>query len=734
LDFLSTGDRAQRVARLCLVALAVQGVSHVTTELVLLREMLAVYSGNELVMGVLLGCWLGLTGIGVALGRFASAARRPEQLVALAGLAVAVLPVATVSALRVLRNEAFLRGAEVGFGATLVSSLLLLSPYCLVTGFAITAASAAVGSARTAARGVSSVFVADGVGDVLGGALFGWVLAQLGNHYVTLVWVGAVVALASAVLAGTAGSRGLSTAAVLAGVALVALGSLVDLDRLTVAPLYPGRQVLAHTSSPYGDLTVTRSSGQIDWLENGVPLASSRDVERAEETVHFAMAQRPNAPRVLLVGGAVSGSAEQVLRYPVRRVDVVELDPELLDLRARFARSDSQGRLNFIRRDGRTFIRQTSERYDVLILDLPEPTTFQLNRYYTREFLSEAKRVLVPGGVVSFSIAEYGDYVSAALSRQLAIARSTAAAVFRNVLMIPTARVFVLASDGALTLDVAERLRAHHIRTQWVNADMLGAVFQPDRLGEVDLAARRLAPPNTDFSPELQAATLKRWLGRFDVPPVPLLAGGLALVLVLIAMLGRVPVALATTGFAAAGLEVLLLIGLQIACGAVYGAASLLVTGYMLGSTAGAWSSMRWVTRTAQPEPARRLSVALGLLVLAVGALALCCPWLITWLSSSQRGATAALGAFPCLGMLLGLLAGAAFPLAVGSEGTSAATRSSRLFGADMGGAALGALLVGTLLVPALGLRGTTVAVGVLCCVGAASVLLPFVGLGKVTP
>ncbi|MBN1609536.1 MAG: hypothetical protein JW940_23090, partial [Polyangiaceae bacterium] len=561
-----------------------------------------------------------------------------------------------------------------------------------------------------------------------------WVLAQIGNHYVTLVGVGTVVALGSAVLAAAAGHRGLSTAGVLVGAALVGLGWFVDLDRITVAPLYPGRQLLAHTSSPYGDLTVTRVSGQIDWLENGVPLASSRDVERTEETVHFAMAQRPTAAHVLLVGGAASGTAEQVLLYPVRRVDVLELDPALLDLRARLGGSDSSARLHFVRRDGRTFIRQTPQRYDVVIIDLPEPTTLQLNRYYTREFLSEAKRVLLPGGVVSFSMGQYGDYVSAALARQLAIARSTALAVFHNVLMIPTSRVFVLASDGTLTLEVAKRLSAHQIRTQWVNADMLQAVLTPDRLNDVSVAARRPASPNTDFSPELQAATLERWLGRFDVPPLPLLVGGLVFVLVLITLLGRVPVALATTGFAAAGLEVLLLIGLQIACGAVYSAASLLVTGYMLGSTAGAWSSMRWVTRNARPEPRRRPSVALGLLVLAVGALALCCPWLVAWVASPERAATAAQVALPGLGMLLGLLTGAAFPLAAASEGTDAAIRSSRLFGADMGGAALGALLVAALLVPALGLRGASMAVGVLCWVGAASVLLPFGSRGKVTP
>ncbi len=56
--------------RWCLLAVVAQGISHVTTQLVLLREMLAVYSGNELVMGVLLGSWLLLTGLGARLGRW----------------------------------------------------------------------------------------------------------------------------------------------------------------------------------------------------------------------------------------------------------------------------------------------------------------------------------------------------------------------------------------------------------------------------------------------------------------------------------------------------------------------------------------------------------------------------------------------------------------------------------------------------------------------------------------
>ena len=43
------------------------------------------------------------------------------------------------------------------------------------------------------------------------------------------------------------------------------------------------------------------------------------------------MAQRPDARRVLLVSGGASGTALEVLKYPVDAVDYVELDPLILD-------------------------------------------------------------------------------------------------------------------------------------------------------------------------------------------------------------------------------------------------------------------------------------------------------------------------------------------------------------------------------------------------------------------
>ena len=42
-------------------------------------------------------------------------------------------------------------------------------------------------------------------------------------------------------------------------------------------------------------------------------------------------------------------------------------------------------------------------KYDVVIIDLPDPSTAQINRFYTIEFFNELKKILNKGWVVSIS-------------------------------------------------------------------------------------------------------------------------------------------------------------------------------------------------------------------------------------------------------------------------------------------------------------------------------------------
>src|SRR5512147_415715 len=100
--------------RLVLLAVAAAGGSAVMTQLTLLRELLAAFSGNELVLGLGLGAWLLLTGVGVWAGRLGLRWRDPARALILALAGLAVVPLLQVLAIRGWRDMVFPPGAAVG--------------------------------------------------------------------------------------------------------------------------------------------------------------------------------------------------------------------------------------------------------------------------------------------------------------------------------------------------------------------------------------------------------------------------------------------------------------------------------------------------------------------------------------------------------------------------------------------------------------------------------------------
>ena len=143
---------ASRLPLVFSLAVCFLGLSAFLTQLVLMRELVSAFSGNELVFGIVLGNWMLLMGIGSTLGKTAARLRSPITVFIAAEVLIALLPIADVFLLRWLRNVVFLRGSEVGVFETVTSCFVALAPYCLVTGYALTVA-CTMGSAAPRACG-----------------------------------------------------------------------------------------------------------------------------------------------------------------------------------------------------------------------------------------------------------------------------------------------------------------------------------------------------------------------------------------------------------------------------------------------------------------------------------------------------------------------------------------------------------------------------------------------------
>lgn len=684
---------------LIFLAVCALGVSSIVTQLTLMRELLSVFSGNEMVFGVILGNWLLLTGIGSYLGKGAPRLKDPVVALILAEILIAILPVAYVFLVRVLRNVIFVRGAVVGVAETVVSCLVLLAPYCLIAGYLLTLACCVLAS-KDEPRSIGQVYFMDNIGDIAGGLLFSFVLIYFFNHFGILYVPAFLNLLFAGVLAFLLRKRVLLGTVVLITAAFAALAATIDLDMVSTDIEYSGQNVVFRGSSPYGDLVVTQHSGQYNFIESGVPLFSTNNIAEVEESVHYAMAQRPDAKTVLLISGGVSGTAQEITsRYSVSRLDYVELDPLIIEVGRRYIpESLADPRIRVFNTDGRLFVKEASRRYDVVIADLPDPSTFQLNRFYTVQFFQEAKGSLEQQGVLAISLGQYENYLSKELARLIAVTHHTLKQVFCNVLIIPGGRILFLASDGPLHEDIATRLEDAGIHTQLVHRYYLEGTLTSDRLADMRRAVSGEAAVNRDFTPVLYYHQLRYWVSQFKVK-FGVFAGVIVLLLSLYLIRMRaVPFSIFTTGFAASSLEVVLLIGFQILYGYVYHRVGLIVTAFMLGLAAGSFTMNRMLPKRTMKDLVR--------LEFGIGIYAACVPFVLIGLGKMGTGTLSSISmhvGVPILTFFLAAFAGMEFPLAGKADFRGIAPTAARLYTADFVGACLGALLVSTFLIPLIG-------------------------------
>lgn len=124
-----------------------------------------------------------------------------------------------------------------------------------------------------------------------------------------------------------------------------------------------------------------------------------------EALVHPAAIAHPAPRRVLLAGGGDGGAAEELLKHPqVERVLLVDLDPDVVEVARRHLQSIHRGALDDPRvivhhADAAAFVHETTERFDLVLLDLTDPET-PAGPLYTPAFFERLRGVLAPSGAV----------------------------------------------------------------------------------------------------------------------------------------------------------------------------------------------------------------------------------------------------------------------------------------------------------------------------------------------
>ena len=128
-----------------------------------------------------------------------------------------------------------------------------------------------------------------------------------------------------------------------------------------------------------------------------------------ENLIHPALTAHAAPKRVLIVGGGDGGSSEEALKHPsVERLTMVEIDGEVIEVAKEHFREVHQGvfdnpKLRVLVEDGMKFVRETSEKFDLIALDLNDPMG-PAEALYSTEFFQQLRAVLAPGGALALHI------------------------------------------------------------------------------------------------------------------------------------------------------------------------------------------------------------------------------------------------------------------------------------------------------------------------------------------
>ncbi len=455
------------------------GVTGQVAQVVLLRELLMVFHGNELSLGVILAAWMLWVGVGSACGA-ALLTRWPDpyRLLRVDAALVALALPATVVAIRALPGAIDAPpGALASLADMALGSFAVLAPVTLLLGaqFVLLARAWREHDASVDASGAAKTYVGEALGNVVGGLLFTLVLVHVSDAIQTGVLVG------GAMLAVALVPR---RRALALGVAVVAVGAVPLAGRLDdwsarlqwrlQAPRY---ELLETHRSRYGTIAVLRHEDQVAFYQSGHLVfstggADERSIAFEEQDAlvlaHLALTQHRDPRRVLLVGGGMRGTLREVLRHEVEHVDYVELDPALL----RAARPHlgpgtiaalEDPRVRVLHTDGRLFVKSGTDTYDVIVVDVPDPVTAVINRFYTEEFFAEAAARLRPSGVLALSAVSTPDLRGSAVANRNATLFHTLRRVFPEVLAVGERSLTLLASHDPeqLTHDAGALMRRY---------------------------------------------------------------------------------------------------------------------------------------------------------------------------------------------------------------------------------------------------------------------------------
>ncbi|UCC71304.1 MAG: fused MFS/spermidine synthase [Gemmatimonadota bacterium] len=541
------------------IAFALTGFAALALEVAWTRVLALVIGPSVYAFGLMLAAFLAGLGLGSLVFSWALGRYRWTGMAPFLSLSAAAGVLAFVTLLAFRRLPWLYWQLFGGWGAAesrpglifavglLLSGLVMLPP-TLAMGGLFPAALEGFGISRgRAGGGVGRLYAANGGGAIAGSLAAGFLLIPwvgLQRTVLLAAWLYLAVAAALWWFAARGRRTALLGPALAAGLALVMYLAAPSWNRMLMSsgayhygiqterqfPLAEaggegaglGYEEVFYREGLVSTVLVARELGVRDWLgadsvpsmilvTNGkVDASSLADMPTQILSAHIPLLLHREPRSALVIGLASGTTAGSALRHEIRSLDVVEIEPAVVEASHAFdfvngrPLVDRRTRLSLA--DGRTFLLLGEERFDVIISEPSNPWVSGSSNLFTLEFFQIARERLAEGGIFAGWIQMYG-----LAPENLEVVLRTFRTVFPETFVfntIPYSDLLLIGMVEPARIDVEElerRAGRRAIREDLRRVGVEGAAqllargrLGPAELAEMAGAAPGPAPLNTD--------------------------------------------------------------------------------------------------------------------------------------------------------------------------------------------------------------------------------------------
>ncbi len=666
-------------------------------------------------------------------------------------LILCLLPIVLISLLYYLKKQFYPPGTSLDPLTCIIASFITLFPVCFLSGYLFTVFSTAL-SESGKKNLIGQSYAVESIGSLIGGLLFSLVLGRYFNSFRISCILACIVTISSGWIISNskkapikasrrnkrqsistiinliprifkAGAFGILVATIIKlfvildikirkgylfpgwkfiipGFFIPVLIFALNPDNILKKLSFPSQKILSNKSTRYGNLLIASNAEQINIYENNNLQFYSDNTISKEESVHFAMVQHKQPKQILLICGGLAGMIEEIEKYNVEQITYLESNPEIFEVLKDFTKDITKyPNVKIIKSDIRKFIAGTNKKYDVILINLPAPSSLGLNRFYTGEFFKLIKEHCRPETVICTSLPSSANYAENNALLSYSTLYKTLGLFFKNELIIKGEKDYFLVSDRQLSGNISKMIAERKILTEYVNQYYFNDDLSAMRSKEMTSQFNNSVPINSDFYPYLFIKQISHWLSYFGTPYkliiyVPLLA----FLLFFLLKTNRITAGLYTGGFTAASMEVTLLLAYQVYFGSIYLATALFIGIFMAGLAFGSSSNVIKYYPVLKQYYLLQFSIAI---------IAFSLPFLVLIIGNAINYTIITQIIFLLLILIIATGIGYEFLLASQLNLISYSKTSGTNYSTDLIGSAFGAFISTIILLPKFGLKWT---------------------------